>query len=74
MGVVKSVTTEIVCTCDRCGDVSKSESNQTFLIDKWREVQINQCAHPGSPLGGHKNYLLCPGCAGMMEHFIGMGA
>lgn len=58
----------VTYTCDRCPD--KQEGGDA---SGWRRLQIEQRPSPGSPLGADATYDLCPGCAGMLEHFLGIG-
>jgi len=64
-------------TCDKCGDTVKCVDgvpNPNIAMDTWTEVQIGCKPSPGDPLATRgQEYLLCSGCAGMLEHFLGLG-
>lgn len=58
----------VTYTCDKCQDEQKGGD-----ASAWRRLQIEQRPCPSNPLGSDTTYDLCPGCAGMLEHFMGIG-
>jgi hypothetical protein len=63
-------------TCDKCGDAQQDTQGgrQEIVWDGWREVKIGKEPSACDALGSTRSYLLCPGCAGMLEHFLGLKA
>ena len=61
--------------CDKCGDRQRDTEGgpQQIVWSGWRQVTVAR--FPTVELHDRKRtYDLCPGCAGMLEHFLGLKA